>query len=130
MLIGVHKLGKQSLIIFDGDCGFCSLSVSKLSQLLGRRSPQAVPFQKLDLRDFELSTDKVMKAMYYSDSQGKMFSGADAFRIVFRDAGSGWIILYLLLSTPIIKQVARKIYRLIAVNRQKMPGSSNSCGMN
>src|SRR5690554_5464089 len=47
-----------SLLVFDGDCSFCTTSVETLGRMLPRL-PEAVPYQRLDLDDHGLTPHDV-----------------------------------------------------------------------
>lgn len=115
------------LVIYDGDCGFCTKTVIRLTKCLGKKAPNFSTFQSIDLSEFNLTLDQVQMEMKYVDRNGRIWGGAHAFRNVFKDANGVWLLVAGLMSMPLIKQAASLLYRKIAVNRQKMPGASEAC---
>ncbi len=114
------------LLVFDGDCGFCTSSA-----MLGRRFlPAEVgvePWQRLDLDDLGLTVEQVQQAAYFVDADGAVFGGhaaiGRAMEFMNRPlAAIGWLI-----RRPPVSFVARPVYRIVANNRHRLPGSTDAC---
>lgn len=113
-------------LIYDADCGFCTRSATWVAGP-GRAFP-LVPWQSLpDLADLGLTEDDVVSAAYWRSGDGSLWRGADAIAQalvarggVLRMAGT------LLLRTP-LRLLARPVYRWVAANRYRMPGSTEAC---
>lgn len=125
------ELGMENnkLIIYDGDCGFCTTSVRKLRGMLGKKAPSAATFQSLQLDLFGLSIAEVQIELKYVDTNGQIWGGASAFRRVFYDAKGIWRLISTFMSLPLVKQSSVVIYRKIAKNRAKMPGATATCAL-
>lgn len=122
-------MDKTNLIIYDGDCGFCTTSVRKLRGILGKKAPSAATFQSQQLDLFGLSIAEVQREMKYVDTNGEIWGGASAFMRVFHDAKGIWRLISTFMSLPLVKQSSVVIYRKIAKNRQKMPGATAACAL-
>lgn len=119
----------KKLIIYDGDCGFCTKSLKTLGNALGSKAPKALPYQVLEISRFGITAIEARKEMKYIDIHGKIWGGAAAFRRVFYDSKGSWRLVAYFMALPLIKQLSVLTYRLIAGNRHNMPGASSSCSL-
>jgi predicted DCC family thiol-disulfide oxidoreductase YuxK len=116
------------LLVFDGDCAFCTTWVNRLQARLPR-FPEAVPWQWSDLEALGLTPDDVRDFAWYL-TPAHSFAGAMAFaellkaqpRIGLRFAG--W-----LLATPPFSIVAALGYNVIARYRHLLPGGTPACAL-
>lgn len=114
------------LLIFDGDCGFCTTS----ARWIERRLPEGVrvaPWQILDLDEFALTEHDVTTAAYWVDDAGRAHRGHLGIGRALMAAGGAWPLVGRLIVLPPISWVARPIYALIAKNRHRMPGAGEAC---
>ncbi|HIY67524.1 MAG TPA: DUF393 domain-containing protein, partial [Candidatus Agrococcus pullicola] len=72
-----------ALLVYDGDCSFCTSSVQWLQDALGR-FPKAVPYQHLDYESFGLDEYDVTHAAWLIDTRVPMrlWAGADVFAAI------------------------------------------------
>ena len=114
------------LLIFDGDCGFCTSS----AEWIGRRLPDEVrvaPWQILDLAEIGLTEHDVRTAAYWIDPSGKAHRGHRGVGRALIAAGGPWRIMGWLIVTPPISWIAKPVYAVIARYRHLMPGASDAC---
>jgi predicted DCC family thiol-disulfide oxidoreductase YuxK len=114
------------LLVYDGDCGFCTRSASWIA----RRLPptcRAQPWQALDLASVGLSEADVTTAAYWIEPDGRRRRGSEAVAAALVAAGGAWRPLGVLLGVPPLSWLARAVYRLIADNRHRLPGSTEAC---
>lgn len=114
------------LLIFDGDCGFCTTS----AEWIERRLPDAVrvaPWQILDLAEFGLTEHDVTTAAYWVDPTGQTHRGHLGIGRALIAAGGAWWLVGQLIITPPVSWIARLIYSFIAKNRHRMPGATDAC---
>ena len=57
---GLSKPSKGPLLVFDGDCAFCTSAVNRLRAILPVFPPTS-PWQWLDLDEYGLTTDDVTR---------------------------------------------------------------------
>jgi predicted DCC family thiol-disulfide oxidoreductase YuxK len=116
------------LLVFDGDCAFCTTWVNRLRDILPR-FPEAVPWQWIDLDSVGLTRDDVRDfAWYVTDRHSS--AGAMALaallriqpRIGLRFAGH-------LLATPPFSLVAALGSNVIARYRHRLPGGTPACAV-
>ncbi|MFG1945691.1 thiol-disulfide oxidoreductase DCC family protein [Nonomuraea sp. NPDC048826] len=122
----------ESLFIYDGDCGFCTRSVT---WLLDRARPaaQARPYQRTDLAAFGTTAARARhEALWVTrDARGRtaVRGGVQAFAALLGTAAPAWRIAGLLLATPPIRWIALAVYRLVATNRYRLPGGTAACAV-
>jgi predicted DCC family thiol-disulfide oxidoreductase YuxK len=124
----MSKPSKEPLLIFDGDCAFCTSAVIRLESLLPY-FPEHSPWQWLDLDDFGLSKRDVTEYAWLVTSR-QQFAGHLAFSALLRLQPTwGWRFLGHLIATPPFSWIAAVGYQLIARNRHRLPGGTPACAM-
>jgi predicted DCC family thiol-disulfide oxidoreductase YuxK len=115
----------QPVLVFDGDCAFCSSS----ARLLERIGPAAeiVAWQLTDLDALGLTEAKAMAAVQWVEPDGTVRGGREAIAAALRSAGGVWALTGRALLLPGASPVAAHIYRLIADNRHRLPGGTPAC---
>lgn len=114
-------------LIYDGDCGFCSKSVN-FGKVRFKKPVEVVPWQQIDdLSLYGLSIEDVTSRVYFIDNKGKPFGGAKGVFKSMKQMNKAWVLLGSLLLTPGVSVVANPVYRVIARNRHKLPGSTDAC---
>ena len=116
------------VLVFDGDCAFCTTWVNRIRDWLPR-PPEAVPWQWTDLDAVGLTQRDVADFAWYVTPRHS-YAGALAFaailraqpRIGLRFAGN-------LLSTPPFSIVAALGYNVIATYRHILPGGTPACAL-
>lgn len=119
---------QKPILIYDGDCSFCSSSVRTLQKFV-KRVPPCEPYQFLKLEEYGLDVETCSKAIQYVSPSGRIFVGHLGFFALLRDAGGLWVIPGLVLNIWPISWVAGKVYYWIAANRSKMPGGTATCAL-
>ncbi|QDT12253.1 thiol-disulfide oxidoreductase DCC family protein [Planctomycetes bacterium K23_9] len=114
------------VVIYDGDCRFCTGGVKRLRQL-DRFGPRLSFISLHDPRVAErypdLGHDDLMNEMFVVDTDGNRHGGADAVRYLSRRLPLLWIaapILYL----PGTANLWRWLYRQVAKRRYKIAGKN------
>ena len=123
-------MGSSGVLIYDGDCQFCQLSLE-----FGIRHmkvfPKYVASQRINPADFGLSQADVRAQIWLFEPGndtakrlgGHLAAGAILLgqpNVLFR--AMGWLI-----STPPTSWLAYLAYRFIAANRHRLPGGSRQC---
>lgn len=119
----------SATVIFDGDCGFCQQSV-KFAKRVVKPSVQFVAYQEIDPASFGLTTADCQESLKFVAETKKVSSAQNAVSEMLRTAQFPWRLAGALLSLPIVNQLAGLIYRTIARNRHRLPGSAISCETN
>lgn len=118
--IRIQPAPARGVLIYDGECGFCSRSV----RLLERFARQ--PFEKR--RSREISTalpDEVARTvagqMLWLEPDGTIWGGSQALVRALR--ATGWPALAFVLGNPVLRPVTRAVYRLVARLRHRLAPS-------
>ena len=113
------------MLIYDGDCGFCT----QMARWLGGHLPErfvVTPWQGLDLAAFGLTEQDVSTAAYWVDEDGAHRGSTGIARCLVA-MGKPWSIAGCAMAVPPLSWLARGVYRLIANNRYRLPGSTDAC---
>ncbi|MFC4001146.1 thiol-disulfide oxidoreductase DCC family protein [Prauserella oleivorans] len=113
-------------LLFDGDCGFCTKSVTWLDShdLLGC---PAVPWQTVDDDKLPVPVDRLLHEVVLELPDGTVTGGADALAAAVRASRSRLRVAGAVVAAPGVRRLARAVYRVIARNRYRMPGASSAC---
>lgn len=125
---GLSRPSSGALLVFDGDCGFCTTTVDRLERLLPLFPPTS-PWQWLDLDEYGLSRDDVAQYAWVVTS-GHQYAGHLAFSALLRMQPTiGWRFLGHLVATPPFSWVAAVGYHVIARYRHRLPGGTPACAL-
>lgn len=114
-------------VIFDGECGVCTLTIRKLKKWDRRDVLTFRTCQSVSLSNVEgVSPKKCMKAVYAIADDGTIASGSDAAALILTAmVNNRWP--YRIGRWPIIRQVLSFGYGIVASNRRKLPGEKPWC---
>jgi predicted DCC family thiol-disulfide oxidoreductase YuxK len=117
----------RPLLVFDGDCAFCTSSV----RLLEKIGPEAeiIAWQQADLGALGLSEEAAAAAVQWVETDGTIRSGHEAVAAALGSAGGVWALARRALLAPGIAPIAAGAYRLVAANRQRLPGGTPACAV-
>ena len=115
------------LLIFDGDCAFCTSSVRFIERRI-RRHPRIQSWQRSDLAKLGLTQEQCETAVQLIEN-GRVTSAHVAIARLLIYGKRGWAVLGYLLLVPGIKQIAGVVYRWVAKNRDRMPGGTAECAL-
>jgi len=123
---------ERPLLIFDGDCAFCTSSATWLATRLRRKEgPNAtlVPWQFSDLEALGTTPQRARQEALWIARDGTILGGAEAFAAWLRFRGGPYGVAGRVMSVPGVRRLAAAVYRLIAKNRHRMPGGSPACAL-
>ncbi len=117
------------LLIYDGDCSFCTSSANWVSARWHGRA-HAVPWQRLtddELAAYGLGVDDARAAAWWVDPDGRTSRGHLAIARSLA-AGAGWPAAAgrLLLSLP-FRWVGAAVYPAVSRWRHRLPGATPAC---
>ncbi|WP_255950773.1 thiol-disulfide oxidoreductase DCC family protein [Streptomyces odontomachi] len=118
----------QPVLVFDGDCGFCTTSVRFAERRLRPRC-EIVPWQFADLGTLGVTRERAEHEVLWVTPAGAVYGGAQAVAKVLLSSGRGWSVLGALLTLPPVRWAAHGVYRLVAENRHRMPGGTAACAL-
>lgn len=113
-------------MIFDGDCGFCS----RCARFVSRRLPTSAevkPWQRIDLAAYGVTPQQTQHELVWVAADGRISGGAQAIARLLLDCGGLWAVPGALLRVPPFRWIGHWLYRLVANNRYRMPGSTEAC---
>jgi predicted DCC family thiol-disulfide oxidoreductase YuxK len=116
------------VLIYDGDCAFCSSSVRFIERRI-RRHPPCQPWQWLDLSAYGVTQEECERAVQYIDADGRVHAAERGIARTLIHGGKGWALLGRLMLVPGIRHVAAIVYRWISKNRHRMPGGTPQCSL-
>jgi predicted DCC family thiol-disulfide oxidoreductase YuxK len=116
------------VLVFDGDCAFCSSSV-RAAQRWIRSMPPAVAYQHADLPSVALTEAACVTAVQYVARDHRVYSGEDAVAALLLGAGKGWWFIGAAMRLPGVHWVAGVAYRWVARNRHRLPGGTPACSL-
>ena len=119
----------QGLLIFDGDCGFCTSSAEWVARgwRPGRR---AVPWQHLGpsgLADLGLTVHDAESSVWWVDADGRKFGGHRGIAKSLRASGGWRRAAGIALSVPPLSWAGAGAYPVISRYRHRLPGGTPAC---
>jgi predicted DCC family thiol-disulfide oxidoreductase YuxK len=113
------------VLLFDGDCAFCTTC----ARVLERIGPDAeiVAWQLIDLAELGLTEERAAAAVQWVEIDGTVRSGHEAIAAGLEAAGGIWRNVGRMLLLPGISWMAARAYRLVAGNRHRLPGGTPAC---
>jgi predicted DCC family thiol-disulfide oxidoreductase YuxK len=116
------------LLIFDGDCGFCTSTVRFLTAHV-RRHPATAPWQDLDLHSYGLTADQCRTAVQWVGVNGDLRSAERAVASTLVYGRRGWRLLGWVIDAPGVRLLSGYAYRWVARNRMRLPGATAACAV-
>jgi predicted DCC family thiol-disulfide oxidoreductase YuxK len=132
---------KDPVLVFDGDCAFCSSCARwaerYLRQTLASGGWEAVAFQFADLAALdvlaggrgEVSAERAEREVLWVTPTGRVYGGAQAVARLLMRSGGVWAYLGAVLTAAPVRPVAGLVYRWVARNRHRMPGGTAACAL-
>jgi predicted DCC family thiol-disulfide oxidoreductase YuxK len=117
-----------NILIFDGDCGFCTTTASWINK--NSLVPiDAQPYQWAKLAEFGL-TEKEAAAKVQLISEGKIYAGHHCMaKLLLLQPNPLLKLLGAVMVMPSIDPISAKVYDWVAANRQSLPGGTPACKM-
>jgi predicted DCC family thiol-disulfide oxidoreductase YuxK len=120
------SMRSRPVLVYDGDCGFCSLSVGFAERLL-RPGCTTTPWQFADLEGLGVTQERAEHEALWVTPAGAVYGGSQAVARLLLSARGGWKVLGALLTLPPVRWAAHLVYRVVANNRSRLPGSTAAC---
>lgn len=115
-------------LVYDGDCAFCTLSVGWIARLRLADS-RAVAWQHADLPALGLTQAQCEHELQWVAPDGRIDGGAQAVSRLLLASGPPWSLAGALLRVPPASWLGAVLYRLVADNRQRLPGGTPACAL-
>jgi predicted DCC family thiol-disulfide oxidoreductase YuxK len=118
----------RPVLVFDGDCAFCTTSARFLERWVVRNgSTSLAPWQQLDLDQLGLTAEQCMAAVQWVGESGQVLSGHSAIAATLRAGHAVWRPLGALLLAPGCSWLAGHLYTWVAAHRNALPGGTPAC---
>jgi predicted DCC family thiol-disulfide oxidoreductase YuxK len=119
----------SAILVYDGDCGFCSRSVNWLRAVLPA-FPRAEPWQAVDLAALGLSRAEVDDAVQWVGPDGYRAAGPRALAALLRhQPHAGLRLLGRVGDARTVRPVVAAAYRWVAAHRHRLPGGTPACAV-
>jgi predicted DCC family thiol-disulfide oxidoreductase YuxK len=117
----------QPVLVYDGDCGFCTTSVRFAERRIGVRA-RVTPWQFADLAALGTTRERAGHEVLWIED-GRAYGGAQAVAKLLIAAGPPWSLPGVLLRVPPLRWAAHWVYRLVAAGRHRLPGGTPACSL-
>lgn len=118
----------RPILIYDGDCGFCTTSVRFVERRLRTRA-RIVAWQDADLPALGVTEAQAQESVQWVAPDGTVSQGAAAVGRLWIDSGWPWRALGYVTILPPISWLAEVVYRVVAANRHRLPGGTPACAL-
>ncbi|MGA8547685.1 MAG: DUF393 domain-containing protein [Mycobacterium sp.] len=116
-----------NILFFDGACGMCTRSVELLDRLDRTGKLQTEPLQSPGTSGrLGISPSELLDSVRWLDSSGAVYSGAEAANAAL-SAAIGTRIPLIIYRIPGVGFIEEAIYRWVAANRYRFPGTTPYC---
>ncbi|AXI80694.1 thiol-disulfide oxidoreductase DCC family protein [Peterkaempfera bronchialis] len=133
-------MATRPLLVYDGDCAFCSSCVEFAGKRLSDPAAplwDTTPFQFADLAELDalaggrgqLTAHRAEQEVLWLTPTGQVYGGAQAVARLLMRAGGACSVLGAVIALPPVSWIAAGVYRLIARNRHRMPGGTPACAL-
>ena len=119
---------ERPLLVFDGDCAFCTRSVQFVERRIARH-PVIRSWQSLDLAPLGLTEALCLEAVQLVRNDSSVVSAHIAVAHTLIHGRRGWAVLGRLMLLPGVRQIAGVVYRWVARNRHRLPGGTAACAI-
>ncbi|MDQ1584727.1 MAG: hypothetical protein QOJ90_1556 [Actinomycetota bacterium] len=116
----------QPVLVYDGDCAFCTRCVEWALRRLPYR-PAVVAWQDADLGALGVTRAEAEHSVLWAEPSGHVSSGHLAVARLLIASGGAWALLGRLATVPPVSWISAVVYRLVAVNRGRLPGGTPAC---
>jgi predicted DCC family thiol-disulfide oxidoreductase YuxK len=127
---GSGRSEQRALLVYDGNCGFCSASAAWIAARWKPPSAAvAIPWQRLGATGLEslgLTVDDVEQSAWWV-ADGRRAAGHLAVARSLITAGGAWGWVGRALLVPPLRWLAAVGYRLVARYRHRLPGGTPAC---
>ena len=115
------------ILLFDGDCAFCTASVNYLKRYIRPRA-QITAWQRADLAELAVSEQECQKSIqWFAEPGSAPVTEGRAVAAALRTGATPWPLIGRTMQLPGVVNLANVAYRLVAANRFRLPGSTPAC---
>ncbi len=119
---------QRGLLIFDGDCGFCTTSARFATRWVDRRDRYDIqPWQQVDLAQYGLTEADCIEAAQFVRPDGSVVAAHLAIAEGLKHGAPLWRPLGHLVMLPGVRWLAGRVYTWVADHRYALPGGTPAC---
>jgi predicted DCC family thiol-disulfide oxidoreductase YuxK len=115
----------RPVLLFDGDCGFCTRSAGWLRRV--GIDADVTAWQFADIERYRISPAQAMSAVQWVGSDGSVRQGHAAIAAALGQGGFVLRILGKFIVIPGLSALSALTYRLVAKYRYRLPGGTPAC---
>ena len=119
------RLRDRPVLVYDGDCGFCTSAVR-----LARRLPAEVDTiarQQADLAGLGLTAEAAAEAVQWVAEDDTVLAGHRAIAALLRASGRPWSWPGRLMVLPGASWLSARLYLWVSAHRHRLPGGTPAC---
>jgi predicted DCC family thiol-disulfide oxidoreductase YuxK len=114
------------VLVFDGDCGFCTTTANWIKKN-SRVALEIAPYQWTDLEQYGLTAEDAAAKVQLVVGD-KVFAGHNCMAKLLLIQPNVFVKLVgAVMVMPGIEPISARLYTWIAANRQKLPGGTPAC---
>lgn len=106
-------------VYFDGSCPLCRREISLYQGLPSKQLLHWVDVSTPTALPWGLTCELAMRRFHVRDAQGRLYSGAEAFSVLWR-CFAGWRVLGWMTAVPPFSWLAEAAYRLFLPVRPRL----------
>jgi predicted DCC family thiol-disulfide oxidoreductase YuxK len=115
------------ILFFDGACGMCTRSRNLLLKIDRTRKLQTEALQSPGTAErLGIAPSQLLESVRWLDASGAVYSGAEAANAALSSA-IGTRLPLALYRIPGIRSIEDAVYRWVAANRYRFPGTTPYC---
>jgi predicted DCC family thiol-disulfide oxidoreductase YuxK len=114
-----HNPAPDLTVYFDGSCPLCRREIALYRGLTSTRSLCWVDVSAPTALPAGLTCEQAMRRFHVRDAQGQLYSGAQAFSLLWR-CFEGWRVLGWVTAVPPVSWLAEAAYRLFLPVRPRL----------
>jgi predicted DCC family thiol-disulfide oxidoreductase YuxK len=118
----------RNTLIYDGDCGICTTLAGFARRRLHPDADVAAS-QELDLAFYGVTEAQCAEALQFVTADGRVHAAQDAVAHLLLVSPPVWRPAGHVLRLPGVNALAGLVYRWVARNRYRLPGSSQACAV-
>jgi predicted DCC family thiol-disulfide oxidoreductase YuxK len=122
---GSGRQRARPVLLYDGECGFCTRLVDGATDRLAA-DVDYLPFQTAPLTTYGVSGAEARHSLHWVSVEGRIGHGSEAAARLLVASGGTWALLGRLLLAPPFSFVAAGVYWLVARYRGNLPGRGAS----
>jgi len=113
------------ILLFDGDCAFCSSSARMLKRMVGDKV-SVLAYQFVDVAMYQITKADCEVAVQYAYLDQRS-SGHLAIADALIASKSLWSFAGFFLKLPVVTSAGFLVYEWVSKNRHKLPGGTPAC---